>query len=559
MKVFSPFLNGNTTTSGSFNVPNHPSTASIQNPLTGSLFHDDTDGILKIYTGTQWQVVGEQAVLPPSIEVEYLLVAGGGAGGGGTYNSGGGGAGGLLSSSLASVQSGSSFTVTVGAGGTGAATQGNEGTNSTIAGSTITTITSIGGGGGGSHSDNPYSGTDGGSGGGGTQGTGAGGSGTVGQGNNGTGLWYGTGGGGGGAGESGSVGFGNVDPYPRGSQSDIDGGDGLQTNITGTPTYFAGGGGGGERVALSVVRGNGGAGGGGQGGPDAGAGSAGTSNTGGGGGGSGGNNTSTRSGGSGGSGVAIFAYDSGSINAAGGIVGDAGNGRKYHQFNASSTLKIGNTTTDFVIPSSILDKAVIHVDAGNFASRGTSTWTDLKGNANGTVGGATLGNNFYYDFDGSNDYIDFGDNSATSRTGAFGFDLWIKMDSGHAGSSPVHKESQFSIDINPSMDIRYADSSVWSYATFGSTASGVSTDTWFHWAVTKNSSNVVTMWINGVSKVSKSFGSAITDNANELYLGTYDNSSAFLNGKIAQFRLYNNSLTSTEVLQIYNATKTNFV
>jgi len=62
MKVFSPFLNGTTTTSGSFNVPNHPSTDSIPNPLTGSLFHDDTDGILKIYTGTQWQVVGEQAV-----------------------------------------------------------------------------------------------------------------------------------------------------------------------------------------------------------------------------------------------------------------------------------------------------------------------------------------------------------------------------------------------------------------------------------------------------------------------------------------------------------------
>ena len=48
MKVFSPFLNGNTTTSGSFNVPNHPGTGSIPNPLTGSLFHDDTDGILKV-------------------------------------------------------------------------------------------------------------------------------------------------------------------------------------------------------------------------------------------------------------------------------------------------------------------------------------------------------------------------------------------------------------------------------------------------------------------------------------------------------------------------------
>ena len=59
---------------------------------------------------------------PPA--VDYLVVAGGGSGGGaagGAGSSGGGGAGGLLQGSIP-VTSGSSITVTVGAGGTGPAT-----------------------------------------------------------------------------------------------------------------------------------------------------------------------------------------------------------------------------------------------------------------------------------------------------------------------------------------------------------------------------------------------------------------------------------------------------
>ena len=51
--------------------------------------------------------------------VEYLVVAGGGGGG---SDGGGGGAGGLLTATGYAVTIGSSITVTVGAGGTGATT-----------------------------------------------------------------------------------------------------------------------------------------------------------------------------------------------------------------------------------------------------------------------------------------------------------------------------------------------------------------------------------------------------------------------------------------------------
>ena len=71
----------------------------------------------------------------PNISVDYLVVAGGG--GGGADMGGGGGGGGVLASSGLTVVTGTTYSVAVGAGGTGApagttVARGNNGTNSTI-------------------------------------------------------------------------------------------------------------------------------------------------------------------------------------------------------------------------------------------------------------------------------------------------------------------------------------------------------------------------------------------------------------------------------------------
>jgi hypothetical protein len=71
-------------------------------------------------------------VLPPPTVLESLVVAGGGPGGGGGYNGGGGGAGGLIYNSGLPITTNVSYTVTVGAGGTGVTTQGTNGLTSTL-------------------------------------------------------------------------------------------------------------------------------------------------------------------------------------------------------------------------------------------------------------------------------------------------------------------------------------------------------------------------------------------------------------------------------------------
>ncbi len=206
--------------------------------------------------------------------LEVLVVGGGGSGAaGGTWNADGGGAGGLAYYSSYGVTGGGSVSITVGAGGAALAAYGN-GNNGVQ--STFDALTAPGGEGGlqtrggnaGSVNSNGV--------------ITAGGLGATHAGSN----------GGGGAGQNGS---GNYGACP--------GGNGLQFNITGTNTYYAGGGGGGYQGA-------GGLGGGGRGNylnGNSGPGENGVDGLGGGGGASRDNANS----GAGGSGIVIVAYDSG--------------------------------------------------------------------------------------------------------------------------------------------------------------------------------------------------------------------------------------------------------
>jgi hypothetical protein len=169
-------------------------------------------------------------------QVEVLVVAGGGGGGGDI--GGGGGGGGVIYNPAFAVASGTSYTVTVGAGGVGlpfsgiGQVQGPNGSNSVFG-----SLTAIGGGGGAVYHQ---FGSNGGSGGGGSA-EGGSGLGTAGQGFNG-GIGGGNvqynAGGGGGAGGAGQAGEGVN--FLGG-----DGGVGVTYDISGVPTGYGGGGGGG--------------------------------------------------------------------------------------------------------------------------------------------------------------------------------------------------------------------------------------------------------------------------------------------------------------------------
>jgi len=218
---------------------------STNREATRIVYIDATQGWLA-YSGVNEGTAPSLSAL--SYSVDFLVIAGGGGGGGstGTQQGGGGGAGGYRNSYSSetsggggssetelSLNPGTVYTVTVGAGGAGGisdTTPSVIGNNSSISGTGITTITSTGGGRGGTgnNSGNNGNGGTGGSGGGGggrDGGTTTAGSGTANQGysggNGSTANIGGSGGGAGGAGASSSA-----------YTSDQAGGVGLASSIT---------------------------------------------------------------------------------------------------------------------------------------------------------------------------------------------------------------------------------------------------------------------------------------------------------------------------------------
>ena len=282
-------------------------------------------GVVTFAGGNTIHTFNTSGTLTPvvSLSANYLIVAGGGGGLGG-----GGGAGGFVSGSGITIDTNSTYLVTVGSGGA----SGVNGSNSSF--SSVPTV-AIGGGraaGTGTFS-NGQAGTAGGSGGAGFQyssgGSYAGGAGTSGQGNAGGAAFSQAGGNGGGGGGAGAAGANAA------SDQGGNGGNGLQSSITGTATYYAGGGGG----SSNVGQGTGGLGGGGAGAYASGI--DGTANTGGGGGGG-----QAVYNASGGSGIVIISYAGSTQLMAGGTVTITG-GNVIHTFTSSGYLSplrlIGNS------------------------------------------------------------------------------------------------------------------------------------------------------------------------------------------------------------------------
>ena len=241
------------------------------------------------------------------VTATYLVVAGGGSGGRtgpGGGSGGGGGAGEVIYGTGLSLSFGTSYGITIGAGGasvTTNVTSGINGNNSSFA----STVVALGGGGGGAYNDT-FNGKSGGSGGGGcyyasTTG-GASTTGTLGGGTHygnagGAGAYLGeASGGGGGAGTAGAAAIVN---------NGGNGGDGQAFSISGSSVTYGGGGGGGTYTTTGTT-GAGGSGGGGASSVNPANSISGTINTGGGGGGVGDGLPTSGNSGAGGSGVVII-------------------------------------------------------------------------------------------------------------------------------------------------------------------------------------------------------------------------------------------------------------
>lgn len=219
---------------------------------------------------------------------------------------------------------------------------------------------------------------------------------------------------------------------------------------------------------------------------------------------------------------------------------------------------------------------VMYLDAANYASytSGSLTWYDLtKNNNSGSlINGPTFnsGNGGSIVFDGVNDYITGFDSISINTTSSFAIEFWFNLT---AFTDPYPTLLQIKTNTTYGCNLTLSQNSGYVGVIFGSAGNWVTIKTdnvptvgiWNHVVLTYNGLGATTnsnynIYLNTTNQnLTTAGGFASTNQAN--YIGTTNAGARGVddfNGRIAVCKIYNRALSSTEILQNYNAQKTRF-
>ncbi len=230
----------------------------------------------------------------------------------------------------------------------------------------------------------------------------------------------------------------------------------------------------------------------------------------------------------------------------------------------------------------ITDGLAYLVDAANPRSfiNGNSTWTDISGNGyNGTLnGGVTYdsNNSGSLKFDGTDEFISLG--TATPKlyagTNSYTWSSWLKFGSNTTSNRQVWYGNSgggndgFSFIMNPTASVNRIQVEI--FGTTGGRQQRIFTvtsylNTWNFWTVVLDATTYTrTVYVNNVilaSEVISNWGDLRQEPSagfNGLYIGCYNGTTWFYDGFIGNILVYNKALSTSEVLQNYNATRARF-
>jgi hypothetical protein len=228
-----------------------------------------------------------------------------------------------------------------------------------------------------------------------------------------------------------------------------------------------------------------------------------------------------------------------------------------------------NTPTPTPTPNApVTTNLVLYYDPSNSSSYpGTGTTiNDLSGNGlNGTMSNITF-TNPYFTYNGSSSQIAIADNVLLEPgSGDWTMEVWVNQSvSGNdvvLGKFPPGG-AQTSYAIRTTATTYYGQ--LGSSSSFQNSTNYVGTiGTWYQivYVFTNVAANTLQTFVNGssIGSVAHSL-SSILNTTTGLYIGSYNNGEypQWFDGRIGITRLYNKSLTASEVLQNFNADKSKY-
>ncbi len=241
--------------------------------------------------------------------------------------------------------------------------------------------------------------------------------------------------------------------------------------------------------------------------------------------------------------------------------------------------------TSFPFKPIITDGLIFYIDAINnksYIGSGTSSYdmVDLK---LGDIKNGTTFNNGFFDFDGIDDYINFGDVFDFDGSTPFSISTWVKTSYNTTAQGTIVSKSKgvtpwtgyvfgFNICTSTFQDIgkigfTVVDDSTPSYVVIRrQSVNPINDGLWHNAVITYDGSKLrsgMLLYDNGLITTmtnydSSSFVGSLSNNIN-LEIGARDGAQYNSEVSIASTAIYNKALTEAEVLQNYNAQKNRFI
>ena len=218
-------------------------------------------------------------------------------------------------------------------------------------------------------------------------------------------------------------------------------------------------------------------------------------------------------------------------------------------------------------PKIVTDGLVLYLDAANTRSYpGTgTTWSDLsRGGNNGVLtNGPTFnsGNGGSIVFDGADDLVNT--TNISFGTNPFSICLWFKINSNQTTNSTLiavaaaGTANNWQLSFINNTELLFFYRGITEVNAFNLNTT-FSLNTWYHICITRDVANDIKSYVNGTQTATVNYVG--NDTYSEIIrLGLNRGGTTYYNGQISIVHIYNNiALTSTQVIQNYNATKGRF-
>jgi len=246
--------------------------------------------------------------------------------------------------------------------------------------------------------------------------------------------------------------------------------------------------------------------------------------------------------------------------------------RVYHTFTTSSVVDLNSTYLSIYMYGHYSPRATVKVAdvqftwgshpaqfSAEYERTATQALIDRAGNSTIDLSNVSFDSNAQMTFDGTDDYITLPSDVRSIFTSYPNcMECVLKKSSADQGDMVA-----FDIDITRwNLNYNMYVSNQWSFDFYDGTehviAAGNYDDEYVHFVLQQLSDGTMQIYANGVLKGS-SAASNLAPNGSSIRIGSRSNGdSRYFNGYIPIMKIYNKSLTSAEVLQNFNATKSRF-